>query len=271
MSAATNDFLKVCLNIPLVQGYGLTETVAGVLCSAPLRSRSGSCGGVLPRTEVRLVDVPDMGYLTTDSPRPRGEVYIRGESVMKGYYKNDAETAKAFPEGDDWFASGDIGEWNSDGTLRIIDRRKNMFKLSQGEYVSPEKLEQEYAKARLVGQIFVYGNSLESKLIGVVVPDIEEAVKWAKSEGASETLDGIIQDPKFKAQLLSEIEVIRKRCDFVGYERIADVVLEGDGINELGQGFHVGNDMMTPTMKLKRANVARYYKVKLDQLYKDIK
>lgn len=270
MSASTNDFLKVCLNIPLVQGYGLTETVAGVLCSAPLRSRSGSCGGVLPRSQVKLVDVSDMGYCTSDEPRPRGEVHISGESVMLGYYKNDEDTKKAFPNDDGWFATGDIGAWNEDGTLSIIDRRKNLFKLAQGEYVSPEKLEAEYAKAPLVGQIFVYGNSFESKLVAVVVPDIPEAMKWARAGGYAEELGEIVKIKEFKTQILSEIETMRKQCGFVGYERVADVIVEIEGINELGQGFNVDNDMMTPTMKLKRSKVAQAYKLKIEQLYENI-
>lgn len=271
MSADTNDFLKVCLNVPLVQGYGLTETTAGVLCCAPLQSESGTCGGLMPKTELKLVDVPDMDYLTTDKPRPRGEVYIRGESVMLGYFKNPEETEKAFPIGDGWFATGDIGTWNDDGTLVLIDRRKNLFKLAQGEYVAPDNLEQEYAKAKFVSQIFVYGNSLEATLVAVVVPNKQLAVEWGEKNRKLSNIEDIVKVPAFKKEILTQLEELRVSCKFHKYEGIRDVYIEGTGLNELSQGFHVENDLMTPTFKLKRPQLKNKYKDRLEELYAAMK
>lgn len=102
-----------------------------MVCSAPGASVSGTCGGPLAGVEVKLVDLPDMGYMSTDKPHPRGEICVKGPIVTKGYYKNPEATAAAF-DSDGFFKTGDVGTWTDDGALRIIDRAKNLFKLSQG-------------------------------------------------------------------------------------------------------------------------------------------
>ena len=267
MSAQTNDFLKVCLNAPVLQGYGLTETVGGMNCSAPFVSVSGTCGGPLPGTEVKLLDLPEMNYLSTNKP-PQGEVCVRGPVVFKGYYKNEEATKGAFIDG--WFRTGDVGQWNPDGSLQIIDRAKNLFKLSQGEYVSPEALEQEYAKAKLVLQIYVHGNSVESTLMAVVVPDAEHALPWGKKRGL-DTLQAIGASEEFKKEVLAQLLEMHKIAKFKSYEKIRDIIIETGDLNELGQGFHVDNNLATPTFKLKRPQLRKKYKDGLDALYEKMK
>lgn len=267
MSPETNDFLSICLNMPVIQGYGLTETVGGMACSAPGRSLSGSVGGPLPGVHIKLRDLPDMGYLSTDKPYPRGEVCCKGDFVFVGYHNNDAETKKAFDD-EGYFRTGDVGQWLADGSLQIIDRAKNLFKLQQGEYVSPDPLEQEYAKANLVGQIFVYGNSLHSTLVAAVVPDVPAAKAWASSRAKGNvSLEDIIAMDEFKKDVLAELETIRDRSKFKKYERIVDCIFDVSDLNSLGQGFHVDNDLMTPTFKLKRPQLKRRYGEQLDALY----
>ncbi len=97
---------------------------------------------------LRLKDLPDLGYLSTDNP-PRGEVEYFGTNVFKGYFKNPEKTKEVFSE-DGWLQSGDIGTILPNGSLKIIDRAKNLFKLSQGEYIAPEKLENIYAQSPLI-------------------------------------------------------------------------------------------------------------------------
>lgn len=112
-----------------------------VLHSLPFISQVGgisNAGSVISDAKVKLVDVPEMGYLTTDSP-PRGEICVQTTAMVDGYYKNDVETAEKFVDG--YFRTGDIGVMESPDKVRIIDRKKNLFKLAQGEFVSPERLD----------------------------------------------------------------------------------------------------------------------------------
>ena len=123
---------------------------------------------------MKLVDVPEMGYFTTDVP-PRGEICVKTPSMIDGYFKSPDVTADKFVDG--YFLTGDIGvlEGGDDGgRVRIIDRKKNIFKLAQGEFVSPERLEALYVEAsRHINQMYVYGNSLQSNVTAVVVPEEE--------------------------------------------------------------------------------------------------
>lgn len=265
MSPQTNDFLKVCLQSPVAQGYGLTETVGGMTVSVPGLSKSGSVGGPLPGSLIKLADLPEMGYLSSDKPFPRGEICIKGDIVTSGYYKNEEATAAAFDE-DGYFKTGDVGQWLADGSLQIIDRAKNLFKLSQGEYVSPDILEQEYGKAKLVGQIYVYGNSLQSTLVAVVVPDLPAADAWGTRHRLM-SLESIVSAPAFKKDVIEQLEELRVEAKFKKYEKIVDVIFEITGLNDLGQGFHVDNDLMTPSFKLRRPQLRDRYKDALDKLY----
>jgi long-chain acyl-CoA synthetase len=155
LSAETGEFLSVCLKVPIMQGYGSSETLGGVTCEPHTRCGDvSSCGPPLPGIEVKLVDIPAMDYLTSDKPFPRGEVCVRGPCLMSGYYKNGEETAKVFDD-EGFFHTGDVGCRLADGSLTIIDRVKSLFKLAQGEYVSPESIENELCKAGLAGQMCV--------------------------------------------------------------------------------------------------------------------
>lgn len=105
----------------------------------PLEWNDDSLGGLLGSIEVKLVDFPDAGYYAKNNP-PQGEIWIRGDSVMDGYYDNEEETQKAVTA-DGWFKTGDIGEWDKNGHLRIIDRKKNLVKTLNGEYIALEKVQ----------------------------------------------------------------------------------------------------------------------------------
>merc|ERR1719499_283774 len=160
------NFMKLFIGDNVVEGYGLTETTGGGTTGHLNDAHVGHVGTPLPCVEVKLVDIPDMNYLTTDSPNPRGEIWFRGANICKGYFREPEKTADAFPNNDGWFATGDVGMWLPNGNLKIIDRKKNIFKLAQGEYIRPEHIENITLMSRYVEQAFVYGNSLERHLVG---------------------------------------------------------------------------------------------------------
>ena len=144
------NFLKICFCCPILEGYGLTETSAATSLTDPTDPVSGHVGGPLECSKFRLRDVPEMQYLASDKPYPRGEVQIKGTNVTSGYYLRPDKTAESF-DSEGWFCTGDVGMIYPNGSLKIIDRAKNIFKLSQGEYIAPEKLENIYILLPLIG------------------------------------------------------------------------------------------------------------------------
>ena len=123
-----------------------------------------------------------MNYLTTDQPFPRGEICCKGPIVTSGYYKRPDKTAEAF-DAEGWFLTGDIGVIMPNGSLRIIDRCKNIFKLSQGEYIAPERVEQIMGLSPIIAQMFLYGDSLKNVCVAVIVPEEAEVRKIAGAQG----------------------------------------------------------------------------------------
>lgn len=134
LSPEVHEFFKLTMSVPVLQGYGLTETSAATTCQNANDNESGHVGPPLACCEVKLVSVPEMEYLVSNNP-PQGEVCVRGYNVFTGYYKQLDKTKEVIDE-DGWFHTGDIGEIRSNGTMVIIDRMKNIFKLSQGIYVA---------------------------------------------------------------------------------------------------------------------------------------
>jgi long-chain acyl-CoA synthetase len=139
LSKEVMNFFKVAFSSQFIEGYGMTETTGATIGTQPHDNLTGHVGGPQANVKVRLRDLPDRKYLHTDSPA-RGEICFFGGSIMKGYFKNDEKTAECLTK-DGWLMSGDIGVIYENGQIRIIDRVKNIFKLSQGEYISPEKVE----------------------------------------------------------------------------------------------------------------------------------
>lgn len=174
---AVLDFIKICFSCPFGQGYGLTETGTSGCSTKKTDRTSGHVGGPTGGGAIRLRDLPDFEYMTTDKPNPRGEICIKGPAVFSGYYKRPDKTAEAFDE-EGWFLTGDVGSVGPNGAVSIIDRCKNIFKLSQGEYIAPEKIENVYALTGSVAQVFVYGDSLKASLVAIVVPEEEHIKRW---------------------------------------------------------------------------------------------
>jgi long-chain acyl-CoA synthetase len=139
------DFLKVCFCCPIDEGYGLTETSGGSCTTYPYDPESGHVGGPCANQKIKLKDIPEMNYYSTDKPYPRGEICFWGPAVMKGYFKNPEKTKESMHG--EWMRTGDVGMVLGHGGIKIFDRAKNIFKLSQGEYLAPEKLENVYIQS----------------------------------------------------------------------------------------------------------------------------
>lgn len=143
------NFMKIAMCCPFFEGYGQTESTAGICLTKSEDPEAGHVGGVIPCGELKLVDIPEMNYLSTDEPNPRGEVCCRGGNVFLGYFRQPEKTQEALDK-DGWLHTGDIGAILPNGALKIIDRKKNLFKLQQGEYIAPDKLEGAFALIDLI-------------------------------------------------------------------------------------------------------------------------
>ncbi|PRQ23554.1 putative long-chain-fatty-acid--CoA ligase [Rosa chinensis] len=171
------EFLRVTSCSTLSQGYGLTESCGGCFTSiGNVYPMIGTVGVPLTTIEARLESVPELGY-DAHSSVPCGEICLRGKTLFSGYHKRQDLTEEVLIDG--WFHTGDIGEWQSNGAMKVIDRKKNIFKLSQGEYVAVESIESKYLQCPLITSIWVHGNSFESFLVVVVVPDRKALEDWA--------------------------------------------------------------------------------------------
>ncbi|OLY80138.1 Fatty acyl-CoA synthetase A [Smittium mucronatum] len=262
------NFLRISLKAKMIDLYGMTETSSVALGQNSTDLSVNSSGIPADGMEVRLRDVPDMEYLVTDLPCPRGEVLLRGPTIFKEYFKDEKKTRETFtPDG--WLATGDIGRINSDGTVSIIDRKKSLFKLSQGEYVSPEKVEITITKNPFIMQAFVYGVSTKDYLVAIVVPDELMFIPWAQkilsksSDGAESngTFQQLAQNETVRSTLLASIQETCRSSGLNGFEIVKSILIEH-------VPFDVENNMLiTPTFKLKRFDAAKYYKLAIDKLY----
>ena len=198
-SPDTLKFLKAALNIGISNGYGSTESFAGIMRTKSFDHNPGSVGPIGITTEFRLKDLPEMNYTTKDKEGPRGELLLRGPQIFREYYKNPEATAEAFDK-DGWFHTGDVARVDpeNDNRLFIIDRAKNFFKLAQGEFVTPEKIENVYlATNPHLQQLFVHGNSLESYLVGIV--------------GLDPVTIGSYLKEKFNDEICNQNDILRDR------------------------------------------------------------
>ena len=263
------EFLRCLMGVPVLEGYGQTECSAGATVSDPEDHASlGHVGVPFACNQVRLQSVQDMGYLVTDKQHGntscfgRGEICIKGENVFKGYYKDPDKTKETLDE-DGWLHTGDVGYWDKYGNLRIFDRIKNIFKLSQGEYVAAEKVENTYSESPFVAQIFVYGDSFRSQLVAVVVPDPEHVENF-KTTADGKQFEGkemsqICADDAFKQTVMRDMAKVANKKQLKGFERVHAIHLEPE--------MWMPGGLLTPSFKLKRAEAKKQYQDQIDQMY----
>merc|ERR1712078_220702 len=257
------EFLRVTMCCGVVQGYGLTETCAASFLGVPdLWEFQATVGTPFPSVELRLEAVPDMEYYPTSDP-PRGEVILRGVSLFSGYYKRDDLTKDAM-DADGWFHTGDVGEIQPNGSLKIIDRKKNIFKLSQGKYVAVEHVESVLKKNTLFDQIWVYGNSFENFLVAVVVPNEAQVLAFAEEKKLSGSYAELCADDKVKKFVLDELTKTGRAGKLKGFEIAKAVHLTAEP-------FSVEDDLLTPTFKMKRPQFLKFFKEQVDAMYASAK
>eukprot|EP00922_Rhytidocystis_sp_ex-Travisia-forbesii_P034201 GHVS01050815.1.p1 GENE.GHVS01050815.1~~GHVS01050815.1.p1 ORF type:complete len:661 (-),score=100.09 GHVS01050815.1:370-2352(-) len=227
----------------LLEGWGMTETCALTSCQGHFDCSKGTIGGIFGGMEYKLQSIVEMQYDAESRDHPRGELMVRGPVLFRGYFMNPEETNKTL-DAEGWFSTGDVVEIASNGALSIIDRKKNIYKLAQGEYVAPEKIEGIYGQAALIGQIFAHGKSEKTCMVGVVVPDDEAVKRWAVKHSKRGTkLSEHIKDEDLKRDILLEMETIAKEL------------------------FSVDNLMLTSTFKIIRHKAKQVFEKEIDELY----
>ncbi|EOY11329.1 hypothetical protein QUC31_009533 [Theobroma cacao] len=263
LSPDVMDFLRVCFGCLVVEGYGMTETSCIITLMDEGDNLSGHVGSPNSACEIKLVDVPEMNYTSEDEPYPRGEICVRGPIVFQGYYKDEIQTREVVDD-DGWLHTGDIGLWLPGGRLKIIDRKKNIFKLAQGEYIAPEKVENVYVKCKFVLQCFIYGDSLNSSLVAVVAVEPDVLRNWAASEGIQYAdLAQLCNDPRARNAVLAEMDDVGREAQLKGFEFAKALTL-------VPEPFTVENGLLTPTFKIKRPQAKAYFAKAISNMYAEL-
>ncbi|KZO99390.1 acetyl-CoA synthetase-like protein [Calocera viscosa TUFC12733] len=267
ISGEVLDWFKVVFCCEMMQGYGMTENCAAashVYSSDPLPG--GTVGPPSPGNEIKLVDVPAMKYFSTDRPCPRGEICLRGDNCFKRYYKDEKNTRETVDD-EAWVHTGDVGLFDEHGRLVIIDRVKNIMKLSQGEYVALEKVESAYSTIALIAQIFVYGDGTQDYVVAVVVPDPVPFAPFASrilgkevDEKNPAALEEAARDQRVVDAVLGIMMKTAQREGLKGFEMVKRIHISMEP-------FTIENGLLTSTLKLKRRDGYAAYKKDIDALY----
>ncbi len=230
--------------IQILEGYGLTETSAGAFVNHPQQNKFGTVGPAFPGSEVKIAE--------------DGEVLIRGPHVMDGYHNNEEATAESL-DPDGWFHTGDIGELDADGHLKITDRKKDLFKTSGGKYIAPSAIESQFkAVCPYASQFLVHGNE-RNYCIALITLDPDAITDWASRNGMEgKSYAEIVSSPECKEMVAGYVDELNKRLN--RWETIKKhIILDHDLTVESGE--------LTPSMKVKRKVVEGNYKSDIDALY----
>ncbi|KAI1184676.1 acetyl-CoA synthetase-like protein [Nemania serpens] len=251
ISEGTLQFMSMVL-APMVTGYGLTETCSNGSLGCPLQWTPNAIGPAPPSLELKLVSLPDIGYSTSSKP-PQGEILLRGPPVAKEYYKNPEETEKAFtPDG--WFRTGDIGEIDSVGHVKVIDRVKNLVKLQGGEYIALEKLEAIYRGSIYVNNLMVYGDSSQPRPIAIISPNEKALAELAKSLDVDH--HDMHRSKKVREAVHKDLVIAGKKAGLSGLEMISGVVIVEDE-------WTPPSGLVTATQKVNRRALRNHYKTQI--------
>jgi long-chain acyl-CoA synthetase len=231
------------VGLVILEGYGLTETAAGTVVNRPGQNRIGTVGQPVPGTEVRIAD--------------DGEIFIKGGGVMKEYYRNPAATAEVLKDG--WLATGDIGEIDEAGCLRITDRKKDIIVTAGGKNVAPQNLENELKADAIISQVVVHGDKRKF-LSALVTLNPENVGKWAAENGVTAPPERLHEEPRVRERVQRSIDALNARqASYSTIKRFA--ILPRELTQEAGE--------ITPTLKVKRKVVSERYRAILDAFYQE--
>ncbi|MDX1876416.1 carboxylic acid reductase [Mycolicibacterium sp. 141076] len=240
ISPELKAWVQKFLGLELLEAYGSTEA-GGVMVSGHV-SRP-------PVLDYKLVDVPELGYLSTDRPHPRGELLLKSTDLIPGYYKRPDVTADVF-DADGFYRTGDIVAELGPDHLQYLDRRNNVLKLAQGEFVTVSKLEAAFGTSPLIRQIYVYGNSSRSYLLAVIVP-------------SSEALTGVSDAEALRPELADALQTVARESGLQSYEVPRDFIIETEP-------FSLENGLLTGVRKLAWPKLKARYGAELEQLYAEL-
>lgn len=240
------------LGVKVYEGYGLTETSSAITANTPGNQRIGSVGKPLPGSRVVLDK-------SVGSDGIQGEIIVYGHAVMKGYH-NLPDATKETLTADGGLRTGDLGKFDDEGYLFITGRVKEIYKLENGKYVAPAPIEEKITLSPFIMQTMVHGQNKPHN-VALVVPDFASLDPWAKEQGIEGSHEQLCKNEKVRELIKSEIEkYLKDPATNKGFERIVDFIL-------VPEEFSVANDMLTPTLKMKRRHVVTRYGAALDALY----
>ncbi len=231
----------LALGLPILQGSGLTEAAPVIAANLPGAVKIDTVGPPLKGVEVKIAG--------------DGEILVRGELVMKGYWKNEDATKEAIRDG--WLHTGDIGELDDDNYLKITDRKKDIIVFSGGDNLSPARVEGFLTLEPEISQAMVYGDK-RPYLVGLLVPDDEFLSDWAKAHGKADDLAALADDPELRAAIGQVVERVNQKLGNI--EKLRRFTLAS-------APFSTENEMMTPTLKIRRHKILEIYRDALEALY----
>jgi len=264
LSPETHDFIRVCLGLTLVQGYSLTETTCTGTCMMAGDTTTGKVGAPMAGMEIKMVNWEEGNYRISDSPRPRGEIIIGGASVARGYFKNEEKTKEDFYSegGKRWFRTGDIAEMFEDGTVRIIDRKKDLVKLQLGEYVSLGKVEAQLKTHPLVENICVYGDSYQSYTVAVMVPIRGALEKLATDLGKTYSdYNKLCEDNDIVQAVVKTLGIHGIKSNLEKFEIPRNFTLSPEA-------WTPESGLVTAAFKIKRKVIQTFFQSSIDEMYK---
>ncbi|MBA0865257.1 hypothetical protein Goshw_010575 [Gossypium schwendimanii] len=264
LSPDTQRFINICFGTPIGQGYGLTETCAGGTFSEVDDTSVGRVGAPLPCSFIKLVDWPKGGYLTSNSPMPRGEILIGGPNVTLGYFKNEEKTKESYrvdERGVRWFCTGDIGQFHFDGCLEIIDRKKDIVKLQHGEYVSLGKVETALSICPYVDNIMLHADPFHSFCVALVVASQQMVEDWASKQGITFTdFADLCEKEETIKEVHSSLAQTAKKSRLEKFEIPAKIKL-------ISSPWTPESGLVTAALKIKREAIRRAFSEDLAKLY----